>query len=404
MTRILILTTGALCRNPRAAKEAATLAEHGYDVTIVTVRNHRAAETGDEQLLRNARYRRVAVDLLPGFGASSARVIARRLRTRLAQALVRHTGFQSVHALGPATALVRAARRCPADLTIVHNEIALWAGIRLLREGRRVAADIEDWHSEDLLPRARRSRPLRLLRWIEQTILRRAAYVSTTSHALASALHERYGGNRPIVVANAFPLAEAPDFRRAREMPSLFWFSQTIGPGRGLERFLAAWQLAQVPSRLVLLGTVSEAYRTALIHSLAAELRGRTCFLPAVPTDELPRVIGQHEVGLALEESWIPNRDLTITNKILQYLNGGLAVVASDTAGQREVLAQNTQAGIVVRFDDPAVLARQLDLLLGNQAELLARRRAARQLAESVYCWERQQPHLLHAVATALSQ
>ena len=63
-------------------------------------------------------------------------------------------------------------------------------------------------------------------------------------------------------------------------------------------------------------------------------------------------------------------RNLTITNKILQYSNAGLAVVASDTAGQREVLGRAGGAGIAVPLDNAEALARVLDSLLADRAAL----------------------------------
>src|SRR5690606_18129969 len=56
-----------------------------------------------------------------------------------------------------------------------------------------------------------------------------------------------------------------------------------------------------------------------------------------VPNDELIFRIAEHDVGFALENSEIKSRDLTITNKMFQYLQGGLAVIATSTKGQREV-------------------------------------------------------------------
>jgi glycosyltransferase involved in cell wall biosynthesis len=124
--------------------------------------------------------------------------------------------------------------------------------------------------------------------------------------------------------------------------------------------------------------------------------------LPPVPPSALPAVIAGHDIGLALELAEIPSRDLTITNKILQYLNAGLAVVASDTAGQREVLARAPDAGLLVNLSDAVATATALDHLLGDRAAMMRRQQAARRLAEEVYCWEREAPRLLSLVADAL--
>lgn len=399
--RILILTNGPLARNPRVVKEASALGAAGHIVTVLGVRNHSASIPLDETLATGAPFTHRWVNLLDGPGAWILRA-----RVRLARDAAHRVGLTSIHALGPATALLHAARKSRADLIIAHNEIAHWASVRLISEGRRVAADFEDWHSEDLLPSDRAGRPLDLLRRTERTLLHNAVSVTTTSDALAGALHARHGGRRPEVVTNSFPLQ--PDPRTLAPFdpaapPSFLWFSQTTGPGRGLELFLAAWARVTRPSRIVLLGEVRGGYDRHLLATLPEALRPRLTFLAPVPPAELPGVIARHDIGLALEQSSIVNRDLTITNKILQYLNAGLAVVASDTAGQREVLAHDPAAGLVLPLHETTVVAASLERLLADPGALRARQFAARRLAEERYCWEREAPRLIDLVARALS-
>jgi len=401
-TRILIVSNGPLCRNPRVGKEATTLGQAGYMVTVLIVRDHAASEIHDLNLLCAAPFKRVTVDLLPNVGTASAVVFWRRLRLWVARKLTRFPFFRSIHSLGPAAALLSAARRHPADLTIVHNEIAHWVGTKLIKDGRRVAADIEDWHSEDLLPAARKLRPLRLLRDVECSLLHHAIHTTTTSQALATALFARYGGRRPAVLSNSFPLQPQRPHDRTAVLPAFFWFSQTLGPGRGIEPFVAAWCQMRQPSRLVLLGEDAGTFRTQMFQSVPDRLHPHLEFLDLVPAENLPDIIARHDIGLALELAEIPNRDLTITNKILQYLNAGLAVVATDTRGQREVLAHAPGAGILISLDEPAALARHLDDFIADRQQLAVRQQAARQLATDRYCWELESPGLLALVAAAL--
>lgn len=403
LARILIISNGPLCRNPRVLKEATALGDAGYDVTVLTLRNHAPSEAIDVTILRSAPFRRETVDLLPGFSAGKATLLWRRGLTWLARRACAKFGVQSIHALGPAAALLARARSLPADLVIVHNEVPLWVGTRLLQDGRRVCADIEDWHSEDLLPEHRVQRPVELLRGIERFLLQRALHTTTTSRVLADNLHARYGGRKPEVVTNAFPLQPLAPINDVDGPPAIFWFSQTLGPGRGLKEFFEAWTLTRHPSRVVLLGTPTPHYVEELLGSLPAERRPWVSFLPLVPPDDLPALIARHHIGLALEQSDIASRDLTITNKILQYLNAGLAVIASDTAGQREVLPPDSAAGAIVKLVDIRGLAATLDRFLANPAELTLRRRAARALAENVYCWEHEKPRRVALVAQALA-
>ena len=186
--------------------------------------------------------------------------------------------------------------------------------------------------------------------------------------------------------------------------PHLLWFSQTIGPGRGLESFVAAWSLTRQPGELTLLGEDRAGFATDLRNRLPDSHRPRLHLAPLVAPDELPAFIARHDIGLALEHPSPASRDLTITNKILQYLNAGLAVAATPTAGQREVLARNPAAGIFLDLAaPPADTAARLDALLADPG-LPARRAAARQLAVSHYCWEREAPRLVALVADALAR
>lgn len=400
--KILILTSAHLCRNPRVVKEATTLGAAGYDVTVMSISVQERFEQMDRKLMHGLPFKRITIDHTP-----SARLanFAQRGATWVARQLLIRFGWETAQALGPAGTLLRLARQFPSDLVIAHTEIPLWIAPHLIADGRRVAVDMEDWYSQDLLPDDRRCRPLRLLREAEAIALQRAAYVSTTSASMALALTEANGGQRPIVLRNTFPLQPRPPAQRGTPggSPRFIWFSQTIGPGRGLEQFLAAWAGTTRPSEVFLLGEVRPGYRASLLDSLPAARRGGLNFIPPVTPVELPGKLAEFDLGLALENRFPPSRDVTITNKILQYLNAGLAVVATDTAGQREVMQAASGCGMLADNIDAVSWARQLDALLGDSAQLRRMQQAARTAAEREFCWEHDAPRLLAAVARALA-
>jgi len=130
--------------------------------------------------------------------------------------------------------------------------------------------------------------------------------------------------------------------------------------------------------------------------------RQRVFIHPTVPNAELLSRIAEHDVGLALETTAIKSRNLTVTNKLFQYLQGGLAVIATDTAGQREVFARRPEIGLLIPPDDPRALAQAMEALLNEAGKLSAARAAALKAAEEEFCWEKQQPKLLTAAEAAL--
>ncbi len=399
--RILIVTSGPLSRNPRALKEAGTLGAAGHDVTVLTVANQERYEAYDRTLLQTAPFRKIFVDHLGRTRRTRAFALRDRTLTWAARRALRW-GWQSAAALGPVGSAVRIARGFRADLTIVHTELGLAIGDALVRRGQKVAADFEDWHSRDLLPDAQRGRPLHLLRAYEARLLRRAAYASTTSQAMASALAAQYAAPEPLVLRNAFPLPREQAEAGALE-PSFFWFSQTVGPGRMLELFLAAWARTARPSRVSLLGDVTPDYRRKLLSRLPSDRRGLLSFSDVVPPWELPAAIAKHDIGLAIEPSLPDNKHLTASNKIFQYLGAGLAILATPTAGQLEVMSAAPECGWVVDLTQTTALAARLDELIANPARRALMGRAARRAAEERFCWEREAPRLMSAVAAALA-
>jgi len=217
---------------------------------------------------------------------------------------------------------------------------------------------MEDWFSEDLLPEARKGRPIQLLKTLEKDLLCYGSYSSCTSEAMADALVKEYGCRRPTVVRNVFPQKDRegldgkwkdrpgmaqwmerndPTAERPKEAPvSIHWFSQTVGPGRGLEILFEALEGMEGNWELHLRGNL-KGYEKWLEGVCPAQVRNKLTVHELVGNEELLSRIAEHHIGFAGELKEPRSRDLTITNKVFQYLQGGLAVMASDTAGQKEL-------------------------------------------------------------------
>ena len=402
--KILILTSAHLCRNPRVVKEATALGAAGYDVTVMSVSVQARFERMDRELMRGLPFKRIVLDYAADTPAARLSDFFQRGATWLARRVCRELEIETAQTLGPASALLRFARTFPADLTIVHTEIPIWAAQHLIHDGRRVAVDVEDWYSEDLLYADRQSRPIKLLRFAEKFALQHSAYTSATAQSMADALTTAYACPPPVVIRNSFPLQPRSrvDAPVAAGPPKFIWFSQTIGPGRGLELFFAAWVRTTQASKVYLLGDERSGYRQKLLDRLPPARRNDLHFIPLVTPEQLPFKLAEFDIGLALEPRWPLNRNITITNKILQYMNAGLAVIATDTAGQTEVMRAAPDCGLLITAHETTEYAQQLDALLADSARLRATQLASRAAAEREFCWERETPRLLAAVAQAL--
>jgi glycosyltransferase involved in cell wall biosynthesis len=273
----------------------------------------------------------------------------------------------------------------------------------------RVGVDMEDWFSEDLLTEARRQRPLGLLRSLEKELLLRSAYASCPSHAMSMALVGEYACTPPVVIYNAFKWSERQALdgivrdRRNQEIPSIHWFSTTLGPGRGIEDLLAATCYLQHDLEIHLRGNPAPDYVGWLKAQIPDRWRDKIFFHPLVTNDELLSRIAEHDIGFAGEMKTPRNHDLTVSNKILHYLLAGLAVVASDTAGQQEVARAARAAVYLYPSGDAQALADVLNTLLASPERMRNAKAAALTAAQSTFSWERQERTLLDFVAHALA-
>lgn len=406
MARIAIVTGAPLCRNPRVAKEARALSGAGHEVHLVAPIWNDETHALDEVILPATGARRhTSADLRRSAGLAGHLARARR---RIGMELVARAGREGAAALGYGVARSLAiADALAADLTIGHQEVGLWVADRLAAKGRRVGVDFEDWYSEDLPPEKRRGRPVGLLREAELRMLRTVAHRTTTSRALADALGAFAQAPPPRVVYNAFPLAEragiGPPAQRDRAPGPLrlLWFSQTTGPGRGLEALVAALRMVEAPVALELVGTCADGYRASLL-ALAGDAAPRLSFHPMVPPSALAAHIASADVSLALEADSLPNKDLTVSNKILHSLLAGCAVIATPTVGQREIAAAAPQAVLLLEGPGPERLASAISFLAEDAATLLRAQQAAWDAAAREFCWERQERVLAGSVAEAL--
>ena len=410
--RIVLLSGNSLSHNPRVLKAAGALARAGHDVTVLGAWLDADLKAQDQRVLQRAPFRFVPVlDATQADWRETAAQFVRRARRKTAHLVHRVAGRESPIQLGDAVApLLAHANDIAADLYVAHSEPALYAAWQLMRDGRRVGVDMEDWFSEDLLPQARKSRPLKLLRFLEAELLRCGAYASCPSCAMSEALAAAYGGNAPVVIYNAFAWADRPTFaggRRDRHdpaRPSIFWYSQTLGPGRGIEDLIAALPLLHGNAELHLRGRATPGMEAWIRSGLPEAWQRRVFVHPLAPNDELASCISEHDIGFAGEVPYCRNKDLTVSNKVLQYLLGGLAVVASATAGQREVAVQAPGAVTLYEPGNARSLADALDGLLRSPGKLGQAKQAALQAAQRTFLWEKQKPVLLDAMTAALSK
>lgn len=416
MARICLITPGHLSTNPRIVKEADALAAAGHAVEVVTGRYLPWGEAADAAFASRPWRVRAAVPFGPRAPLSTR--LSQRAGRQAARLAVRagpkafEAAFEGAFAgrasHDAAAALARAALAVPADLYVAHYVAALPAAARAARRhGALYAFDAEDFHLGDLPDAPEHDFERRLIRAVEARWLPGCAYLTAAAPGIAEAYAAEYSLPRPTTVLNVFPRGEAPPAATpagsAVPGPSVYWFSQTIGPGRGLECAVRAVGRARTRPHLYLRGAIAPAYAEALA-ALAREAGAaeRLHLLPLAEPHAMVREAAAFDLGLVGETGATRNRTIALTNKQFTYLLAGAPSVLSDIPAHRAFAAQAPGASLLYAVDDADDLARALDALLADPARLAAARAQAFALGQTRFNWEHEQAGLLACVEGAL--
>jgi hypothetical protein len=408
--RVCLITPGHLSTNPRLVKEADTLSAAGYDVRVVAADYLGWARNADAEFQERAWTLADRVKFGPS--APLLRRLRQGLRFRLANKLF-HYGVSITAVVNAAwhpamLELIHAALKVPAELYVAHYPAALPAAAEAARRyGGRYAFDAEDFHLGDVPDEPAYKGILRMTRAIEERYLHGAAYLTAASPEIADAYADCYGVERPTVVLNTFPLAEGPSAPTpsgtALPGPSLYWFSQTIGPDRGLETAIAAIAVAKSKPHLHLLGQPAKGFQEMLL-SLAQTFgcADRLHFRPPAPSSHMVRLAATFDIGLASEIGHTLNRERALTNKLFTYLLAGIPAMVSDTSAQSQFARGAKSCLFLYPRSHAAALAAGLDNLLLSPGYLEAARVAAFNLGRTRYNWDFESQRLLAQVAAAL--
>jgi glycosyltransferase involved in cell wall biosynthesis len=392
-------------------KEADALASAGHDVHVVASYFMDWATDADRHLVAARRWTLSFIDWrrstspalfhrsrLRHFAARAAAVQAPRVSSLAIAALSR---------VGPE--LRRATMGVGADLYVAHNLAALPIVAEVAAaKGALAAFDAEDFHSGQMVeqddPKA-----VAFVRAVEARWLPSCAYITAAAPAIAEAYRDLYGIPLPTTILNVFPLSDRPAAPRplvSEDPLRLYWFSQTIGPDRGLEDAIDAMGLLREAAiELHVRGTWQAGYEETLRGRASAHGLGPSCIThhAAGAPEEMVRLAAAYDVGLALEPGVTLNNSILLSNKIFTYLLAGIGVLATRTRGQAGLSPEIDGATAWGEPASPASLAAALKPWIANRDALRAARAEAWRLGGERFNWDIEQRRYLDLVETISS-
>lgn len=389
--RVAVVTAGHLSTCPRMLKAADAFADAGYDVRVVSASTSGWMARADDAIRARGRWRSSVVDY--GRTSNPQRWLWSGLRHKACTSVARGSAGRIVPraALGRVHAeLVRAVMAEPVDFVYGGTSGAIAA---TAEAGRRLAVpfavDFEDFHcgehsESDGAPANAVGRE------VMRVAANGAAFVTAGSQAIAEACIEQLG-IPATPINNVFPLpAREPAFQRVdRDEFRVYWFSQTIGPDRGIEDMLIALGRTGQRASLNLRGVAVEGYVDHIggLRSKAAPAVTVRMLAPA-PPDQMVDDCRAFDLGLAAEQGSTINRALCLSNKAATYPLVGLPVAITDTPGQRALADDLGEGALRFAPGDSETLATQLHRVITDDGAYLRARRASWDAARRRWHWE----------------
>jgi len=391
--RAVVVTSGNLSTCPRMVKAADALVEAGWQVRVISTITGGWAADFDRVVHARRRWRWDPIVLtrreararwlIGGIRSRVARIAARWGRRPWPDAVAAHA-FSRAHA-----ELVAAVLREPQELVYGGTSGALAALAEASRiSGTPCGIDFEDFHcgqgGDD--PDGRLYNELAAA--VMARAVGQASFLTAGSAAIAAACETRFGA-RVLPINNVFPLPRGPQPAPAGGPLRLYWFSQTLGSGRGLEEILTAAGRAGVPCELHLRGRADAAHDRSLRERAARDAPNVAVYvhLPADPDRMVERCRG-FDAGLSVEQPDTTARTLCLTNKALTYPLAGLALVMTRTPGHEPLAADLRSDAIVYDPGDVRTLADGLAAWAGDRRLLQRARDAAWEAARTRWHWE----------------
>ena len=404
--KIVIVTSGQPCGNPRMVKEAIALHKAKYEVKVLYCPLSPWGDEFDEQLFQeNPGISWMQVGAHPT--KNPIQYFFVRLRKKTWSIIYQLFGNVAHAALKSSVLysqeLERAALKHQADLYVGHNLGSMKAIVKAAKKhGAKASFDFEDFH--------RGEQKIESLYWkkvklIEDEFMPHIKFATCASPLIANAYGELFTDLSIYTINNCFSIDnrinEISDF----QMPlKLFWFSQHVGRNRGIEQIIEAIGLLnEFEIELTLLGNINEEVKRYFNLKIKNQRfkNSKVYFLPPESEKRIFEIASQHHIGFASEIGKDLNNNIALSNKIFTYLLSGNAILFSNTNAQKDFFESNSNIGFLYTIGNSEQLANTIRIYIENPKILNEHRLNSLNLSKTLN-WENESEKLLQIINASI--
>lgn len=364
---VLLSTAGHLSSCPRLIKEAKLLSLNGYKVSIVYLESISWITHKDKIIINEHN----DWDFYPIKWKFNFQCLV----SKFLYFFYYFFKSNSDYIQGTSWLLNKKIKSIKADLYIAHHP-SLISGVAFASEhfNSKFIYDVED-----AFPFVRQGSTLTNFDSsvfnIERKFIPKASMLSVASPLYIDLYKSLYELKvEPIILLNVFDLIQETNVSGFKDRVDLnkvsfYWMSQTVGLDRGLQDlFQVLDNLDPNLFELHIRGNCSNKVKQELLSFVKNESISKNIYFhDLLDINELSKRNVEHDIGFAIEPSTSLNRDLCISNKLLDYLRSGLMVIATKTQGHMFVANNCNESIRLYKSGDVSELTTILKEILENR-------------------------------------
>lgn len=402
--KVVIITHGQICAQPRTVKQAISLSEK-YIVTVIYCPMSPWGDDFDNNIINensNINWIRTGAHPLK----DPINYFLAKFRRKIWQIYYRIFGLSFHSALKSFSLysqdLLKEAKKHKADIVIGHNLGAIRAVVVSSKKNKAISCfDFEDFHRGEV---SRNNKEFQLIKKIEDIYVASLNRSFAASPLITKTYQALYPRLNIITINNSFSLNyQTKYFNTEANLNPLkvFWFSQHIGKNRGLEQMIRALGLIRDQNiELTLLGNVSARDKQYFNKLIEKEQISHVNFLPPVEEKKIFEIASEHHIGLASETGKDLNNNIALSNKIFTYLLSGNAILFSNTDGQKNFFNEHSNIGFLYSNENVLELANILRKYITYPELLNEHRRNSFELSKTLN-WENESKKLVNFLKTS---
>lgn len=342
MLKIAMLVWNDLVTDARVVRESQALTEEGHKVVAFsTCRNIQKDAVFS--------FENIAFDISTTRDPKTGLGVLNLLLVMFSRLGVIYRMLQSIHKKKPDIVHVHDVNMLPVGMILYY-----FFGYRFVFDAHEISVDREGY---------------RKIKWfiliLEKWGFKNSIRAITTTEARAMYFHSEYGVSPPVVIQNR------ADFYKNEVIPEIdkrdgrfrVIYQGGLQEGRGIRTILeVAARLPEVEFLFVGGGAQSH------LVIEGERNQGNVTYIPTVPSCELPKYTVSADVGIQVIRNTCINHYTTDSNKLFEYIQAGIPVIASDFPEIRKVI-DSYNVGILVDPTSVNDVANAIIQLKGQNLE-----------------------------------